>query len=72
MSYALIGSLVGLAFAIVEYFIFGVLIAKTRTRGEKGRGPEILDWIRKAQLIAFPAIGWFVGPIFVQVTGGSQ
>ena len=72
MSYALIGALVGLAFAVVEYFVFGVLITKTVDRGEQGSGPQILDWIRKGQLVLFPVIGWFAGPFLAQAMGGTQ
>ncbi len=63
MSLALIGGLVGLAFAVVEYFIFGALIARAEKRGERGRGPHVLDLARKAQLILFPVIGVIVGSI---------
>jgi hypothetical protein len=67
MSHALIGALVGLAFAVVEYVMFGALIARAARRGETGPGPRILDWVRKGQLIAYPLIGWLVGPL---VAGG--
>ncbi len=63
MSLALIGGLVGLAFGVVEYFIFGALIARAERRGEKGRGPRLLDAARKAQLILFPLIGILVGSV---------
>jgi hypothetical protein len=46
MSYPLIGALVGLAFAIGEYFMFGVIIDRAAERGESGRGPHILDMSR--------------------------
>jgi hypothetical protein len=64
MSYPLIGALVGLAFAIGEYFMFGVIIDRAAERGESGRGPHILDMIRKAQIVIFPAAGWIVGSLF--------
>jgi len=69
MSPALIGSLVGLAFAVAEYFWFGILIGSARRRAVEGNGPRILDWVRKAQLIVFPLIGWFVGPVVAQSFG---
>jgi len=71
VSLALIGALVGLAFAIVEYLIFGALIAKAERRGDRGNGPKVLDAMRKAQLVVFPIIGWFVGPVFADVMGGT-
>jgi hypothetical protein len=63
LSYALIGTLVGLAFAAVEYFLFGALIERARARGEVGRGPRVLDFVRKAQLVVFPVVGFLVGPM---------
>ena len=71
MSPALIGALVGLAFAVVEYFMFGALISRAETRGEKGQGPRILDIVRKAQLVLFPVVGFFVGPYLAGVAGAS-
>ena len=61
MSLALLGGLVGLAFAIAEYFLFGVLIDRAARRGEPGRGPRILDIVRKTQLALFPIAGFIVG-----------
>ena len=61
MSMALIGALVGLAFAVAEYAIFGVLIARAASRGEAGKGPRLLDFVRKAQLILFPLAGYLIG-----------
>ena len=52
--------LVGLAFAVVEYFIFGALIGAPRARRE-GHG-RASSTVRKAQL-AFPLVGFFVGPM---------
>ncbi|MDH3196281.1 MAG: hypothetical protein OEL78_08215 [Hyphomicrobiales bacterium] len=63
MSYPLIGALVGLAFAIAEFFMFGVLITRAAERGETGRGADILDMIRKAQIVIFPAAGWIAGSL---------
>ena len=65
MSPALIGAFVGLAFAVVEYFIFGTLIRRAEQREERGQGPRILDLARKAQLILFPLVGFFVGSYLV-------
>ena len=71
MSWALIGALVGLAFAAVEYFMFGALIRRAARRGETGQGPRILDLLRKAQLIFYPLIGWFVGRLLADGSGVS-
>ena len=64
MSYPLIGALVGLAFAIAEFFMFGVLIGRSAKRGETGSGANILDTIRKAQIVIFHAAGWIAGSLF--------
>lgn len=70
MSLALIGGLVGLAFAIAEYFLFGILIQRAAQRGEEGRGPRILDLIRKTQLALFPIAGFIVGSM-LETSGAS-
>ena len=62
MSLNLIGALVGLAFGIADYVLFGALIARAVRRGEAGAGTSALDLARKAQLVLFPLVGWFVGP----------
>jgi hypothetical protein len=53
-----------MAFAIAEYFMFGIIIARSADRGESGRGANILDMIRKAQIVIFPAAGWIAGSLF--------
>ena len=61
MVYAFIGGFVGLAFAAVEYWMFGALIGRAAARGEQGRAPRVLDLARKTQLILFPVAGFVVG-----------
>ena len=70
MSLALAGGLVGLAFAIAEYFLFGALIERAARRGEAGRGPRILDLVRKTQLLLFPVAGFIVGSL-LETSGAS-
>ena len=70
MSPALIGALVGLAFATVEYVLFGALIGRVARRGETGAGPQVLDVVRKVQLVAFPLVGFVFGPILLEGAGG--
>ena len=70
MSPALTGAIVGLAFAVVEYVLFGVLIGRAEKRGETGMGPRMLDVVRKAQLVAFPLVGYVAGPILLDGMGG--
>ncbi len=64
MSYPLVGALVGLAFAIAEFFLFGIIIRRSAERGEAGGGANIRDTIRKAQIVIFPAAGWIAGSLF--------
>ena len=71
MSPAHTGGLVGLAFAVAEYFLFGALIERAARRGEEGQGPRILDLVRKAQLVLFPVIGLIVGAMLAQNSGVS-
>jgi hypothetical protein len=69
MSPALLGALVGLAFAVAEYFWFGVIIDRAFRGGREGPGPRLLDYVRKGQLILFPVVGWLVGPIVARSFG---
>jgi hypothetical protein len=71
MSLPLIGALIGLAFAAVEYFLFGALIRRAAQRGEAGQGPRILDLVRKAQLIVYPLAGWIVGSYMAADSSGA-
>jgi hypothetical protein len=69
MSLPVVGGLVGLAFAVVEYFIFGALIRRAGGRGEDQRGPRILDLVRKAQLVLFPLAGLIIGSLLAGDAG---
>jgi hypothetical protein len=71
MSMGLIGALIGLAFAVVEYALFGALLNRSLRRGTKGAGPAILDLVRKAQIILFPIIGYFAGSLLATDNGAS-
>jgi hypothetical protein len=72
VSYGLIGALVGLVFAAVEYVMFGALIRRAGDRGEGGNGPRWLDLVRKAQLVLFPLAGYLVGVWLGADVGVSQ
>ena len=61
MSPALIGGLVGLGFALVEYFLFGALIRRVELTGGSPDSKRVLDIVRKVQLILFPAAGLIAG-----------
>jgi hypothetical protein len=71
MSLPLLGALVGFAFAGVEYFLFGALIRRAALQGETGRGPRILDLLRKAQMIIYPLAGWIAGSYMADSPGAS-
>ncbi len=63
--------LVGLAFALAEFLLFGALIRRAFARGERGRGTDILDMVRKGQLIVFPLAGFVAGSILAGSNGVS-
>jgi hypothetical protein len=69
VSAPLIGGLVGLAFAVVEYFLFGALIERAMRRGEAGQGPRVLDLVRKTQLVLFPLAGLVIGSLLAGDAG---
>ena len=61
MSPALIGGLVGLAFALVEYPLLGALIQRVELTGGSPDSKRILDIVRKVQLVLFPVAGLIAG-----------
>ena len=64
MSAGFMGGLVGLAFGIADYVLFGMLIDRAVRRGEEGSGTRALDLVRKVQLVLFPLAGWFAAAMF--------
>ncbi|MBK1623691.1 hypothetical protein [Afifella marina] len=71
MSIALIGLVVGLVFAIADYMLFGMVLERAKRRGESGSGVAAIDLARKAQLVLFPILGWFLGPLLYRYFGGG-
>jgi hypothetical protein len=61
MPVALIGALVGLAFALAEYFLFGALIQRVELTGGSPDSKRVLDIVRKVQLVLFPVAGLIAG-----------
>ena len=61
MSPALIGGLVGLAFALVEYPLLGALIQRVELTGGSPDSKRILDIVRNVQLVLFPVAGLIAG-----------
>jgi len=68
---AWIGGAVGLAFAIADYILFGMVIDRADRRGERSSGMGALDFARKLQLVLFPIVGWFIGPLLYTSFGGQ-
>ncbi|MEX6507519.1 hypothetical protein [Jiella sp. M17.18] len=62
---AIIGGLVGLLLGIADFFAIGYAkqrVARERPSERLGAGVA-LNIARISQLILFPVVGWFVGPI---------
>ncbi|MCB8838501.1 hypothetical protein [Aurantimonas sp. VKM B-3413] len=62
---AFIGALVGLIVGIADFVLIGYLrqrIAREKPSERLGAGVA-LNVARFSQLIFFPVVGWFVGPI---------
>ena len=61
VPWGLVGALVGLAFALVEYVFFGKLMERVEMTGGSADSRRILDWVRKSQLVIFPGAGFLIG-----------
>lgn len=61
MSAGLVGGFIGLAMGLVDYFVFGSVIRKLETNGARAMAAKALNIARIAQLIAFPAVGYWIG-----------
>ncbi len=61
VPWGMIGALVGLAFALIEYVFFGKLMERVEMTGGSADSRRILDWVRKGQLVLFPVVGFFAG-----------
>ncbi|MDQ0327333.1 hypothetical protein J2R99_003202 [Rhodopseudomonas julia] len=71
MSIAFIGLFVGLVFAIADYMLFSMVLERAKRRGESGFGVTAIDLARKVQLVLFPILGWFLGPLLYRNFGGG-
>ena len=69
---AIIGALVGLAFGIADFVMLGYMRAEMRRRSPTERlgAGFALNVARFSQLILFPVVGWFAGPIVTSNMGG--
>ncbi|WP_206454305.1 hypothetical protein [Aurantimonas marina] len=69
---AIIGALVGLAVGLADFFVLGYLaeaVARRRPSERLGAGAA-LNIARISQLVLFPVLGWFVGPVVASNLGG--
>ncbi len=69
---AVIGALIGLAIGVVDFFILGYvreMIGRRRSSDRLGAGMA-LNVARISQLILFPVVGWFAGPVVASNMGG--
>ena len=61
MNAGLVGGLIGLAIGLVDYFVFGSVIRKLETSSAQAMAAKALNIARIAQLVALPAIGYWIG-----------
>ena len=69
---AILGALIGLVFGLVDFVLLGY-VAKKRAeqRPAERLGSNLgLTVARVSQLIMFPVIGWFAGPVIASNLGG--
>ena len=67
MSLAVIGGLVGGAFGLINFALLQNIaksVALKESTEGKSRAAEILRWVAWADLIIFPLVGYYVGPMF--------
>ena len=61
MSAGLIGALVGLVIAAVDYFVLRLLASRVDLPETK----RVLNVTGISQFVLLPIVGWFVGPLLV-------
>lgn len=69
---AIIGALVGFVIGLADFFVLGYVIdamAKRRPSERVGAGVA-LNVARISQLVLFPVVGWFAGPVIASNLGG--
>ena len=60
MSASLIGALVGLVIAAVDFYLLRLLA----TRVDLPETKKVLNVTGLSQFVLMPLVGWFVGPLF--------
>jgi hypothetical protein len=63
MSASVIGALVGLAIATVDYFLLRMLASRVDLEDTK----RVLKITGLSQFVLLPIVGWFAGPLIVGV-----
>lgn len=69
---AILGAVLGLAIGLADFFVLGYVIdvmARRRPAERLGAGTA-LNIARISQLVLFPVVGWFVGPVVASNLGG--
>ena len=61
MSASVIGALVGLAIAVVDYFLLRLLASRVDLDDTK----RVLKITGLSQFVLLPIVGWFAGPFIV-------
>ncbi|MCH9765940.1 MAG: hypothetical protein K0U34_08120 [Alphaproteobacteria bacterium] len=67
MSLAVIGGLVGGVLGLVNFAFLQNLAKQMSLKSgaeEKNKTADVLRWVAWADLIIFPLVGYFVGPMF--------
>jgi hypothetical protein len=61
MSASVIGALVGLAIAAVDYFLLRLLASRVDLEETK----RVLNITGLSQFVLLPIVGWFAGPLII-------
>ncbi len=61
MSASLIGALIGLAIAAVDFYLLRLLA----TRVDLPETKRVLNITGLSQFVLMPLVGWFVGPLLI-------
>jgi hypothetical protein len=61
MSASVIGALVGLAIAAVDYFMLRLLASRVDLEETK----RVLNITGLSQFVLLPIVGWFAGPLII-------
>lgn len=69
MTYATIGALIGGVFGLANFFLLQSIARKIELEAKtenSNKGAKLLRWAAWADLVIFPLIGYYVGPLVAQ------